>query len=125
MLYLANAAELEQDTSSVSAALPTTIHYNTSFCARIIKPSQEKGNSIACYGCYYPDDPISCFSHPGEYIRKNLTIHEFNDMGEYKHDEDYNFLEFGTYDQTWSSCFEMELDQTVSAYSMRMLLNVG
>jgi len=87
MLYLANAAEREQDDiSTVTSTLPSTIHYNTSFCARIIKPSQGIGNGIACGGCYLVNDPINCFSHPGEHTRKNLTIYDLDENGNYKFD---------------------------------------
>lgn len=91
-------AEKDHDMLEVTTALPTATQYNTSFCARIINPSQEKGNGIACGGCYYPDDPINCISHPEEYIRKN---------------------------QTWSSCFEMKFNQTVSAYSDEDAIECG
>jgi len=99
MSFADTAAEQGQDDIlTVSNVLPSTIHYNTSFCARIIKPSQENGNSIACGGCYLVNDPINCFSHPEEYIRKN---------------------------QTWSSCFDMKLNQTVSAYSDEDAIECG
>jgi len=99
MSFANTAAEQGQDDIlTVSNVLPSTIHYNTSFCARIIKPSQENGNSIACGGCYLVNDPINCFSHPEEYIRKN---------------------------QTWSSCFDMKLNQIVSAYSDEDAIECG